>query len=226
MAAGDNFKSGHIKYNKYLTKINDEYIIERQIRCIRDHHPKASITVVLGENWSDIRKTFQNKQVSIVINHNYHKYGQTYSLLLGLLSSRYGSCTIIFGDLIFDGRIIKEISRDKNHCVYSKYINKHSAGMLLQSINRKQELKVHGLSYGYKPKWGQMVNLVSTQKTLSWCSDASNYNRLIIELIDKLIKDEEPFFTRYHNLYINDVDTMNEFKKNQQTISKLNKRFM
>ena len=109
---------------KTLLEINGESIIERIIKSFENNNIKK-IIIVIGYKGNLIKKHVYSKfskniDIKFVFNKNPKKFGNTYSLYLGI-KNVLSNVIIVDGDLIFDERIISLIDKkNKDQIVVGK----------------------------------------------------------------------------------------------------------
>ncbi len=95
---------------KCLLKINDQTIIERNLNILKELKIK-NVTLVLGYKKEFIKKEIvgfkKYFKINYAYNKNYRKFGNSYSLLLGLKKTK-GKTIIFDGDLIYSKKILEK----------------------------------------------------------------------------------------------------------------------
>ena len=142
---------------KSLIEINNSStIIEEQIKKIRRIDKSAEIFVVVGFCCERIIKKIEKYNVRFIFNHIYDKSNVLYSIGLAAMASNPSSTLIIYGDLIFNHKTIKDI--EKQGC--SKIITDNSGQMDKEEVGVIScDGEIKNLSFGLGNKWCHIAYL-------------------------------------------------------------------
>ncbi len=86
---------------KALIQLNQETVIGRQLRLLKQAFPGGSTVVVTGFESEQVRRALP-KNVRVVVNHDYEYSNVSQSILLGLAECPPGPVLVVYGDLVFD----------------------------------------------------------------------------------------------------------------------------
>lgn len=174
-AIGKRMKS---KGPKGLLPVNHGMsILELQIRQILKIYPYADIVIVGGFQCDKIRNALWGDfPIRIVCNHLYESTSITQSIAMGLDATLPGPLLIMYGDLVFNNRAIKNLAGNKSAMlVANKQLDDDKMGIC------HQDGLVTTLSYALPIKWGQMVYL--QRQELKLFIDIMWNNRLASQLL-------------------------------------------
>jgi choline kinase len=128
------------KIPKCLLPIGKTTILDRQIDILLENGIN-DILIVTGYQSDLIKKHFLNKNIKIIYNKNYKKYDNLFSIWCAKNFIK-NNFICIYGDLVFDDRLISSFLDDDNDCLIvdepiDKYDN-HSViikNSLIKNIN-------------------------------------------------------------------------------------------
>lgn len=197
---------------KCLLEINNESILSRNLNIFRRLKIK-NVTLVLGFKEKLIKKELANFKkyfnFNYAYNKNYKKFGNSYSLLIGLKKTE-GKTIIFDGDLVYEEKILKRFLYDENKSSFligENSINDIECAKALVDENgfvrktvdkrliEKDELKKYKFI-------GEAIGVIKVTNKI---------RKLMIEELNKFLKIKK-------NLILNWEHFMNEFLK----INKIN----
>lgn len=179
-----------------LLTVDNDLIIDHQIKAILDHDKKADISFVTGVGHDKVVKHILNKgyDIRIVYNHEHRTNSQTDSLRLAMNAIRPSSVYIIHGDVIFTPESLK-VRRTKSAIMIDKRLSeKRSVGVSHRSG------VILNLSYGLDEKWAQIAYIAATDfDECKRCINSFKNNRLTFEFLNMLGKSVV-FYTQSDNV--------------------------
>lgn len=150
LAAGRGNRLGKLTDHtpKCLLKLGHETILERQIRLLNESGIKnEEITIVAGYK----ADSFSNINASVIINKDYYKTDNAYSLFLGL-NAVEDDVLIIDGDLVFEAVILERLinSPFSNVLLCSRSeLNFGDTGVIVDQNNEILEIGKHIVNTQY-----------------------------------------------------------------------------
>jgi len=150
---------------KALISLNDETVLARQVRLIRNTYPKSKIVVVAGFESEKVKRACKElRRVCCRINDEFEHCNVAYSISQGLqcVSSREGAL-IVYGDLVFSEKIFESIDKHESCVVINPWDNQARQEEVGATV-------VNGLvttfSFGLPWKWAQFTYLAPFEKQL------------------------------------------------------------
>lgn len=197
---------------KCLLEINNQSLLSRNLNILRELKVK-NITLVLGYKEQLIKKELVNFKkyfnLNFVYNKNYKKFGNSYSLFIGLKKT---DCkTIIFdGDLVYTKKILEKFLYDGHESSF--LIGKNSIndvecakaladknGFIRKTVDKRPINELELKKYKFV---GEAIGIIKITNKI---------RKLMIEELSKFLKIKK-------NLILNWEHFMNEFL----TINKIN----
>lgn len=168
-----------------LLTIDNDLVIDHQIKAILEHDKKADITFVTGVGHDKIIKHILNKKydIRIIYNHEHRTNSQSDSLRLAINAIRPSPIHIIHGDIIFTPDSLRT-RRTKSSIIIDKGLSeKRSVGVSYRNG------VVLNLSYGLEEKWAQIAYIAATDfDECKKCINSFKNNRLTFEFLNLLGK--------------------------------------
>ena len=192
---------------KCLLEINNQSLLCRNLNILKKLKIK-NITLVLGYKERLIKKELVNFNkyfnLKYVYNKNYKKFGNSYSLLIGLKKTE-GKTIIFDGDLVYSKKILEKFINDG-----------HKSSFLIgkNSINDVECAKALADKYGFVRKTvdKRSINEFELKKykfigeAIGIIKITNNIRKLMIEELNKFLKIKR-------NLILNWEHFMNKFLK-------------
>jgi len=200
LAAGSGIRLGEHTQDipKTLVDINGKSILERQISLLRKHKVKE-IFVVTGYK----KEKYILKDVEYFFNH---KYSETEQLTSMMVARRkiFGDVLIIFGDIIFDSAILKQVLASNDDITipidldweksYEEEPNKPADKVL---VNQKKIVKISAkeISLESKNEVGEFLGIIKLSAAGS---------KILVKKYEELEKS--------HTGKFHDADSLNKAK--------------
>lgn len=150
---------------KALIPLNDETVLARQVRLIRNAYPKSKIVVVAGFESDRVKKACKElKRVCCRINEDFETCNVAYSISQGLkcISSREGAL-VVYGDLVFSEKVFENIDKRESCVVIDSCDSERRQGEVGVTVVDGQ---VTTFSFGLPWKWSQFAYLAPFEKGL------------------------------------------------------------
>lgn len=204
--------------SKPLLKIGNEYLIQRQIRILKERYGQnLEIIAVLGYKNPEIISVLKNS-CNIIINERFNTTNVVYSIYLGLLASMKKSSMLLYGDLVFDYDALPEINEDSLLLTDDKQMKKDEIGVLLQGTN------IVNLIYDTNTKWCQIGFLTEEylKNLFDYCKLAIKHKHFGYEALNYCISELKPIKSVPCQGKIVEIDTFKDLE-NAQKIFKGNR---
>lgn len=170
---------------KPLIKVkNDEYLILRQIRLIKEVYHNIDIYVVVGCEADKIYNILPS-DVHVVENQLFKETNVVKSISLGIKASLPKKLLIVYGDLVFNKETIESINLNESSVLIDngKNIRKDEVGVITYNNY------VTAFHYGHKTKWCQITYLHEKELDLFSKIVHENDNKRLygFEVLNKII---------------------------------------
>lgn len=195
---------------KCLIELNNETILGRQIRLIREvYGNNTEIILVGGYDIENIKQRY-GRTVCVVENADYATTNITRSIKIGLDATRKDNILIVYGDLVFNENALALPTNETSSLICSHGILSNEVGVTVVDDYISQ------YSYGLMRKWGQVIYLTGKNlqlfRSIVQCEHRRNYYgfELLNILLNKgnKIKAVEP-----KGLKIVEVDHARDIKR-------------
>ena len=192
---------------KCLLKINNQTIISRNLKILKELKIK-NIILVLGFKKELIKKEIINYKkyfkFNYVYNENYKKFGNSYSLLIGLKKTK-GKAIIFDGDLIYSKKILENFLLKGHHSSF--LIGKNT----IDDIECAKALADNN-GFVRKTVDKRAVNKFELKK-FKFIGEAIGILRISNKIRKLMTNELKKFFKIKKNLILNWEHFMNEFLK-------------
>lgn len=182
-----------------LIKLNHKNILYHQYKTLKTKFPNANIIYVYGfENKRFISYVNKNMltypDITLINNHNYDKYNNTYSLSL-LHEYLNKDCLIMFGDSIIKNNTFNNFKFTEESQVFINIKNKTRLGCIINhSI-------IENISYDLENYLSEIYFISKNQINIfkEFIRNPINHNCFIFEIINKMIDHNQkiiPFYIK------------------------------
>ncbi len=149
--AGHNKKRG-INYAKSLIHLaSNEYLLERQIRLIRQQYKNPEIIIITGFQSEKIIPIIP-KRIKIVENQHFEQTSVVKSIDMGLKVASYDETIIVYGDTVFNSFVLPKL--EINSSIVVDTVGQMKDDEVGLNIIDGQAIY---FSYGFKPKWANII---------------------------------------------------------------------
>jgi len=161
---------------KALIKLNKRYtLIERQIRILKKNYPKSEIFVVVGFESEKIIAALSKYSVKFIFNPIHQDTNVLYSIGLAIMAASFDEVLIVYGDLVFNHRAVKELRGNSKIIIDANgFMKKEEVGVVISSDNC-----ITNMSFGIDTKWSQITYLKGMEleifKDISTRSECKNW---------------------------------------------------
>jgi len=149
--AGHNKKKGIYGAKSLIQLSNNEYLLERQIRLVKQQYGNPEIIVVTGFQ-SDKIIPILPKKVKVAENESYENTSVVRSIDIGLKVASYEDVVIIYGDTIFNSFGLPKVEKNSTIIIDSQGQMKDDE----IGLNMIDKRAVY-FSYGFRPKWANIL---------------------------------------------------------------------
>lgn len=184
------FKSVGAKALIQLT--NEETLLERQVRILRELYPGCQIIVVIGFQFQRFHQ-LKLPGVRFVFNPIYEDTNVAFSIGLGLQASITDNVMVIYGDLIFNNAAVGIPYNNMGPTLFiSDTMNNDEVGITFTGE------AVDNMAFGLKPKWSQILYINGKELELfrKSCYDEKHWKWLGYEIVNDVI-DKGGIFRYY-----------------------------
>ena len=166
---------------KCLIKINDETIIDRQVRLFKRYFSEYEIILTTGFQDQRVRKNIPS-QVKTVYNPYYADTNVLHSIDLALQQVTTDKVIIIYGDLVFNGPILK-FDRSLSSIIVNDYMKDKEVGCIFNESNLEQ------VFYNLSNKWAQILYLTGKELEMfkQVASNPENHIKFGFEAINEVV---------------------------------------
>jgi len=164
---------------------NDEPLICRQIRLLREQFDNPWIVVVLGFGSDKIRRVLP-PDIHIVTNESYSETNVAHSILLGLMSCPpWLPHVVLYGDLVFNKELLKSIDLTRSSIVIDQKKGRESE----VGVTVVQD-QATVFSYGLPTKWSHVATLLQPEQDLfkELMSDAHRRKHFAYEVLNEMLE--------------------------------------
>lgn len=137
-------------------------IIERQIKILKKNYPESEIFIVVGFEYERIIKKLEPYSVRFINNPIHEQTNVLYSIGLAMQASLSKEILVVYGDLIFNESLIKNI-RGKSKVLMD---TKNMMGKDEVGLTADPENKVSNFAFGLEQKWAQIVYVTGIELEL------------------------------------------------------------
>ena len=190
---------------------NDTSLIERQLDILWSVYPKAEIFIVVGFESEKIKKKLVNYPVRFILNPIHETTNVLYSIGLGIQATISKEVMIVYGDLICNDPVIRNI-RGCSKAVIENFgfLKKTEVGIIEQNNN------ITNFSFGLDTKWAQITYLTDKElelfKHISCRKDTSQW--FGYEALNYVLENGgeiQPFMPK--NMKIFEIDMAKDLEK-------------
>lgn len=141
---------------KALIKLNTKYtLIERQVRILKKNYPNSEIFIVVGFESEKIISALSKYSVKFIFNPIHQETNVLYSIGLAIMSASFDEVIVVYGDLIFNHKAVKDLRGNSKIVVDSNgFMKKEEVGAVVSDDNL-----ITNMSFGIDLKWGQIAYL-------------------------------------------------------------------
>jgi L-glutamine-phosphate cytidylyltransferase len=193
-----------------LIKINNETLINHQIKAIEKSLSNHEIVGVFGTHIDRIIKKLNGK-IRVVENQLHESTNNSESMRLGLNNCTNNSIVFIHGDIYFEPDLLREANYNKSFLVLDANgdIGEKEVGVTVSKKN------VSILSYGLKKKWCQICHVTGKElkilKGIFSKFKQSDKKMLSFELINKIIENGGSFtFYEKKDSHVVEIDCIKD----------------
>ena len=188
---------------KCLLNIGNTTILDRQIDLLFENNVDE-IFVVTGHQSDLIQKHLNKKNIKIIKNEKYADYDNLYSFLC-VKNFIKNDFICIYGDLVFEKKLLSEIIKNKNNCLIvddpiHKFDN-HSVEIkdnLIKNINFNHDALKHNGQFIGILKFNKS-SLFLLQKSINILEKNNNFDGEFIKLIKSLINNKMIIYAHWVN---------------------------
>jgi choline kinase len=190
---------------KSLIKIDDEAIIDRQLRQISQVFKNSEIIVVTGFESNRLTKRLP-KHIKTVENKFFSQTNVVYSIGLGLTVAEGSNIIIIYGDLVFSTATLIAPYQQESILTIDSYglMKSDEVGCVLEKN------MVCNMMYGLSNKWGQIAFITGNELEI-FKKELVTHNCarfLGFEMLNRIISKGGKFkAAQPKNMMITDIDT-------------------
>lgn len=193
---------------KSLLLVNNETILERQIRLLSSKYKSAEIIVVVG--YEAERVVSSIKGVRFIENENYETTNVVRSIGLALRSVLNSRVLVVYGDLVFNDSLL-HFPLDRS-CILSSatQMNEKEVGFI------RNENTVCNFSYDLDEKWCQVVYLQGFELELfrKICCKKDNVKLMTHEVLNTIIDANGTFVIHTpKNMKILEIDSLKDTER-------------
>ena len=200
---------------KALIEINNQTIIQNQLKIINDTFPHCRIILVCGFQAEKLMNNTPNNIIKVE-NSSYEESNVVRSIGVGLRATITDNVVIIYGDLIFNKAALN-IRFDE-----SSLITDQSSSMSQEEVGCiVNEGIVESMCYDLPLKWGQIMYLNGKELRLmkEYCYNKNNSKMFGFEAINYVIGLGGKFkVATPSNAYIIDIDTSKDIEKAKELL--------
>jgi choline kinase len=201
---------------KSLLNIKDTKLIDLQIDLINAHIPQNEIILITG---FDSERLMSNSPDDIIKieNEKYYENNVCKSIGAGLRATKNNnSVLIIFGDLLFNDEMFRQIDYNKSSLVISEYMSDNEVGC---NINQKGMLEY--MMFDLPNKWGHIALFTGKElallKKYVWAKQSEK--KFCFEVINDIVSQGGKFqCVRSEKIKIMDIDTSKDLQRAQEFI--------
>lgn len=197
-------------------EINNETLIERQVRVLSTCFPGAQIIAVLGFEAEKIEKVLP-PFVDVVHNNDFETSNISLSIKIATEKSENNKCLYVYGDLVFDSGWFPPLNQSWTIYDTKNQLPKDNVGITNNSGY------VTNFSYGLPNKWGQVTYLENLELDIFKKAYKENRSEKLFgfELLNKvihhggLIRATEP-----NEMVIFEIDSIKDLQKAREHCEK------
>jgi len=181
-------------------------IIDRQLQLIRQHFHDCEIILVTGFQAKKVMDRTPNDIIKVE-NERYDETGVVRSIGMGLRAATTDNVIIIYGDVVFDAKILNQEFLESTLITCSS-MSENEVGLTADKY-------AEYMCYGLEDKWAQIVYLTGKElhlfQQMTW--DENYHNLFGFEIINDIIKNNGQFHVVHSSGYANDVDCRKDLIK-------------
>lgn len=198
-----------------LLKINDEPIIEKQIKSIRSAIDGDILLVIGFKANKVIRKVAGFQNVRVIENQLYETTNAAESIRLSVNNNPYERLLVMHGDIVFNTETLKSLSYNKSFIIVDNAgsMNDREVGVNILGQHASN------LSYDLPTKWGQIAYFCGKEyqhlKALCRKDTQDISHKLFFELVNLIIDRGGTFLCHEPaKMKIFEIDSMNDLYEN------------
>lgn len=198
-------------------------ILRRQLDLVRATFPKSQIVIVAGFKYNRVlseikRYNLQHStNIVVVINNHYEQTNVARSISIGLSSSKIRESLIIYGDLVFSDKFLKNFSFENSNMIVdnNNFIDRREVGAVCSNGF------VTNMSYGISTKWSQVVYLKERDAKLFRKFEQQMPQTVFgFEVLNKLIESGVSINYTFNSNWIVEVDNLKDLEKAKESLRK------
>lgn len=189
----------------------------QQVKCFKDELPESPVYYVVGFGHQYLEGL--ENHARLVLNEHYRQSNVGYSVSLGIEESGDKDVLVVYGDLYFENKFIRNIagSGSNNFVVRDtrRLISSSSVGVVDQETNLKK------FSYLSEDKWSQVLFLKNDAKWEFYDIAQKHPNLFTFEVVNRLLKRNFSFdiIDGPPNSYYTEIDTNKDFVQARKVVN-------
>lgn len=193
-----------------LIKIDDEYLINKQISIIKSVFPQADLAVVTGFCSEKVMNSI-SYDVMRLENSVYYSTNVVRSVAVGLRAKQYcEELLIVLGDLYFNKEALTFLDLNKSCITLTDAMTSDEVGCVVEDNNN-----ISNMMYDLPSKWSQIIYLKGKELELfkKYVFNNSNKTKFMFEAINYIIEKRGRIKSIYDKSIISyDIDSIKDIQ--------------